>query len=255
MIETERINVRGLLFNNITLDEAVKIACDHIDNGDKPAAVYTPNAEIAQVCTEDAALREIINSAELVIPDGAGVVLAAKILGRPLKGKVAGIDLGERLLCEGAARGWKIYFLGGRPGIAECAAKKLSEKYPGIIICGTHDGYFDKKGEENDKVVAQICEASPDILFVCLGAPAQEYWIAQNKDSIPSLKLCLGLGGSLDIYSGQSKRAPKIFINLKLEWFYRLLCEPRRIGRMMNLPRFIIGTYRDKSAEKNNKRV
>lgn len=249
----EKINVRGVFFDNVTMEEAVARCLDFIGE-DGAHAVYTPNSEIVQMCLEDPAFRETVNSAELIIPDGIGVVKAAKILGTPLKGKVAGVELGEHMLRVAARFGYPVYFLGGKPGVAETAAQNMEAKYPGLNICAARDGYFKKEGEESDRVVADINRAAPLILFVCLGVPAQEKWLAANKDKLKTARVCLALGGSLDVFAGNARRAPKLFINLGLEWFYRLLKEPWRIGRMSRLPRFLFGTYREKWASRRNQK-
>ncbi len=248
----ERINIRGVGFDNLTMDEAVAKATDFL-SGDKACSVYTPNAEIVQMCVDNSDFASLVNSADMVIPDGIGVIKASNILGTPLKEKVAGVELGERMLKVCAERGCKVYFLGGKPGVAELAAQKMKEKYPTLDFAGVHDGYFQKQGEESDAVVRHINESSPALLFVCLGVPSQEKWIYENKDKLNSVRLCLALGGSLDVYAGTVKRAPKIFIRLGLEWLYRLLKQPSRIGRMMQLPRFLFGTYRAKLSRKNQK--
>lgn len=250
MTKNEKINVRGVEFDNVTMDEAVSYAWEYIESDSPVGAVFTPNAEIVQMCVENNENYELINSAALVLPDGSGVVKAAKILGTPLKEKVAGVEFGEALVRTSHEHSAGIFFLGGKPGVAETAVEKLREKYPGTVFCGTHDGYFDKSGEENDKVIDAVNASGAKILFVCFGVPAQEKWIAANKDRLTSVRLCLALGGSLDVYAGTVKRAPKIFIKLGLEWFYRLLCQPSRIGRMMALPRFLIGTYKEKAKNK-----
>lgn len=239
-----KINVRGVNFDNLTLDETVELILSRLKNGQQ-TAVYTPNSEIVQACIEDTALYDIINSAEVICPDGIGVVKAAKILKTPLKGKVAGIEVGEKLIASLTDGSKSIFLMGGKPGIAEKAAEELAKKYPGIKIAGTNDGYFKKEGEENNAVIAKINNSRADVLFVCLGAPAQEKWIYSNRDKL-NVTVMLGLGGSLDGYAGVVKRAPKVFINLGLEWFYRLLCEPWRLKRMMKLPKFYFGTFRYK---------
>ena len=239
-----KINVRGVNFDNLTLDETVELILSRLKNGQQ-TAVYTPNSEIVQACIEDNALYDIINSAEVICPDGIGVVKAAKILKTPLKGKVAGIEVGEKLIASLTDGSKSIFLMGGKPGIAEKAAEELSKKYLGIKIAGTNDGYFKKEGEENNAVIAKINNSRADVLFVCLGAPAQEKWIYSNRDKL-NVTVMLGLGGSLDGYAGVVKRAPKVFINLGLEWFYRLLCEPWRLKRMMKLPKFYFGTVRYK---------
>ena len=236
-----KISIRGINVDNVSMDEAVDII-DGFAASKSFHAVFTPNAEIVQLCVEDESIREVVNSADLIVPDGAGVVLASKILGRPLKSKVAGVDLGKHAIELSEKKGYKVYFVGGKPGIAELAAEKLKESYPNFNLVGTHDGYFAKEGEKSERVIDDICAKAPDILFVCFGVPAQEKWIFANRDRLKDIGLIMGLGGSLDSYAGTVKRAPDIFIKLILEWFYRLIKEPRRIGRMMKLPKFIFGT-------------
>ena len=247
----EIINIRGVNFCNVTLDEAADwVSAVLADSPELPRTVYTPNSEIVQLCIEQNEYYDLINSADLIIPDGIGVIKASRILGTPLKEKVAGIELGERTLAIAADKGYSVYFLGAKPGVAEQAATKMKEKYPALTVAGIRDGYFKKEGEENEAVLAEIRAAAPDVLYVCLGVPAQEKWIAANRAALSPVKLCLALGGSLDVWAGNVKRAPKIFIKLGLEWFYRLCCEPRRIGRMMKLPKFLFGTYADKRSKK-----
>lgn len=247
----DKINIRGVYFNNVTFDEAVSALITHLEGGTQ-CALYTPNSEIVQACLEDSSLLPIINSAEMIVPDGIGVVKAGKILSTPFcGGKVAGIEVGEELIRRLQNTAHRIYFLGGKPGVAEQAIEKLSEKYPGVSFAGCHDGYFDKEGEENAAVVSAIQSAGADVLFVCLGAPAQEKWIYQNRASLPDVKVFLGLGGSLDGYAGIVKRAPKIFIKLGLEWFYRLITDPRRFKRMLKLPKFYFGTWKYKLFHKD----
>ncbi len=245
-----RINVRGVNFNNTTLDGTVDALLAGVREK-KQTALYTPNSEIVQACIEAPELYDVINSAELIIPDGIGVVKAAKILGTPFgSGKIAGIEVGEALIKRLAETDYTVFLLGGKPGVAEEAGKKLSEKYPGIKFAGYHDGYFKKEGEENEAVIEQVNQSGADVLFVCLGAPAQEKWIYQNRAKLTTVNAMLGLGGSLDGYAGIVKRAPKIFIRLGLEWFYRLLCEPWRFKRMLKLPKFYFGTWRYKITKK-----
>ena len=238
----EKINIRGILIDNVSLSEATETVKEFIDNAASPKAVFTPNAEIVQACIESEETATVINSADLIIPDGAGVVLASKILSRPLKGKVPGVDLGEEIIKLAVEHGYSVYFLGAKSGIGELAAKKLKEKYGDFKLAGSHDGYFDQQGEENEKLVEEINALAPDVLYVCLGAPRQEKWIYKNKEKLRNVKVLIGLGGSLDVYAGTANRAPDIFIKLGLEWFYRLIKEPYRLGRMMKLPKFVFGT-------------
>jgi N-acetylglucosaminyldiphosphoundecaprenol N-acetyl-beta-D-mannosaminyltransferase len=254
---SERINIRGVTFDSVTFEEAVSRLTDALRSG-KQTALYTPNSEIVQACIEDPSLYDVINSAELITPDGIGVVKAGKILGTPFPGgRVAGYDVGRELLRrldtmkkeDGSPYG--VYFLGGKPGVAETARDKLLEEHPGLCFAGCADGYFKKEGEESDAAVEKVNLSGTDVLFVCLGAPAQEKWILANRGKMPGVTLLLGLGGSLDGYAGIVKRAPEIFIKLGLEWFYRLCKEPWRIKRMMKLPVFYFGTWKYKLTGKN----
>lgn len=236
-----KISVRGVNFDDVTLDEAVEIV-DGFVGTEGSKVVHTPNSEIVQLCVEQPNYYPLINSADLIIPDGVGVILAAKILKTPLsKGKVAGIELAERTLALAAEKGYRVFFLGGKPSIAEQAALQMRKKYPALQIVGTHDGYFEKTGEQSDAVVKEINDSGAQILFVCLGVPAQEKWMADNR-KVLQVRVMAGLGGSLDVFAGAVKRAPEPFIRLGLEWLYRLCKEPSRIRRMMKLPKFLIGT-------------
>ena len=241
-----RICVRGVFFDNVTLDEAAQLLRAAARENRSGVSVFTPNSEIVQLCIEDASLRDRINDGGLIVPDGIGVIKAARILGTPLKGKVAGVDLGRRVMAFAAEEGFPVALVGGKPGVAEDAAAAMQAEYPDLNVCLTADGYFKKEGEENEAVLSRIRESGARIVFICFGAPAQEKWIAANRDKLPGVNLLLGLGGSLDVYSGRVKRAPAVFVRLGLEWLYRLLKEPKRIGRMMNLPKFYFGTWQHK---------
>ena len=161
----------------------------------------------------------VVNHATLVLPDGIGIIYAAKILGEKLHGKVAGVEFAESLVAAMAKENMRLYLLGAKPGVAEKAGANLCAKYPGLVLAGTHDGYFSDPQEVVDSINAA---GGADVVFVCLGAPKQEKFIADNMDDIHSTLFC-GLGGSLDVFAGVAKRAPDIFIKLGLEWFYRLL--------------------------------
>lgn len=238
------VNVRGVYFDNVNMDEAVEIAMGFIAS-EGCDYIVTPNAEIVQSCIENPENYGIMNSSSMTIPDGIGVVYAAKILGTPLKGKVAGCELAEHLIGRISKTGDGVYFFGGgkatedKPCIAKQAADKLTEKYPGLVVSGYRDGYF--KEEDVPGIIEDINDSGAKLLFVCLGAPKQEKWIFANRDKL-AVHLAIGLGGSLDVFSGNVKRAPRFFIKCNLEWFYRLLCMPSRIGRMMKLPKFLFGT-------------
>jgi len=230
-----RIDVLGVGFDEKTADEAVSCACE-IMSGDKQAYVVTPNPEIVWICRRNEALRSAINGAGLVLPDGIGIIVGARILGTPLRcGRIPGIDFAAALFDRMSRADMSVFLLGSKPGVAEEAGEKLAEKYPGLIIAGAADGYF----KDDGPVIELINNAGPDLLLVCLGAPKQELWMAENIGQL-NARLCVGLGGALDVFAGKVKRAPGFFQKLGLEWFYRLLCQPSRIKRMIKLPLFVL---------------
>lgn len=234
----ETAKILGVNFHNVTLTTAVDAAAAQI-RAHKKGYVVTPNSEIVYAAQEDTALRDILNRASLVLPDGIGVIYAAKILGEKLSGKVAGCDFAEALVYRMSQEGMRLFLLGAKPGVADMAAANLTKKYPGLVVSGTRDGYFKNDQEAIDAVNA----AGADVLFVCLGAGKQERFMAGHMDEL-NVTLSCGLGGSLDVFAGTVQRAPAIFIKLGLEWFYRLLKEPYRIGRMMSLPKFMLRVLR-----------
>ena len=203
--------------------------------------MVTPNPEIVEICRENPEANRVINEADLVLPDGIGVIKGAAMLGTPLKERTPGIEFAAHLMGKMAEEGLSLYLLGAKPGVAELAAQKLTEQYPGLKIAGTHDGYF----KEDAPVVEAIAASGADCVFVCLGAPKQEFWIKKNGPATGARLLC-GLGGSLDVFAGTVERAPKFWCDHGLEWFYRLCKEPKRIGRMMKLPLFLVHVKQEK---------
>jgi N-acetylglucosaminyldiphosphoundecaprenol N-acetyl-beta-D-mannosaminyltransferase len=228
-----KIDVLGVQVDNVTLEEAVA-AGSALAAGPGCAYVVTPNSEILYECRKTEGLTDILNGAGLVLPDGIGVVYASRILKRPLKEKVAGVDFAEALVKELSHTGKSLFLLGAKPGIAELAAEKLRERNPGLLIAGTHDGYF----QEDGPVIEEIRASGADVVFVGLGAPKQELWMAKNGPATGA-KLLAGLGGSLNVFAGVTQRAPDIWVRLGLEWLYRLIKEPWRFKRMCRLPLFL----------------
>ena len=233
-----KTDVLGVLYDNVTMDEALARGRELL-RGERAAYCVTPNAEMAYEALHDEAFRAILNEASLVLPDGAGVVLGAKILKTPLKQKVAGIDFAQNLLGILEEEGSRLFLLGSKPGIAETAAEKMRQKHPSLIICGTADGYF----RDDADAVRTINDARADVVFVCLGAPKQERFMHDHCGEL-NVRLMIGLGGTLDGIAGTVKRAPKWMIRLQLEWLYRLIREPRRFGRMLRLPMFVFAALK-----------
>lgn len=229
-----RVEILGVGFDNITMDQAVAEGV-RLMGTEGANYVVTPNPEIVEVCREDEEAMEAVSNADLVIADGIGIIYGAKILGTPLKERMPGIEFAQRLMEQMAGNGKTLFLLGAKPGVAEEAARRLQEKYPGLKIAGTHDGYF----KEDEGVVNAIRESGADVVFVCLGAPKQEKWIRKNGEATGA-RLLLGLGGCLDVFSGTVQRAPEIYQKLGMEWFHRLIKNPSRVGRMMKLPLFLV---------------
>jgi len=229
-----RIDVLGVGFDNCTKEEAVTESLRMMDSGSSHYVV-TPNPEIVEYCREDEDLRQIVNQADLVLPDGIGIIYGAKILKTPLQERIPGIEYAEALMGRMAEQGRSLFLLGAKPGYAEQAAVRLRETYPGLRIAGTNDGYF----KEDAPIVEKIRASGAEAVFVCLGAPKQERWMARYGADTGA-GLLVGLGGCLDVFSGNVRRAPAAFRRLGLEWLYRLLKEPRRAGRMVKLPLFLL---------------
>ena len=229
-----RIDVMGVGFDDLTRDGAVAL-CKNLIEEHRSAYMVTPNPEIVMASWDDPALREAISNADLVIPDGIGVVKAAKILGTPLKERLPGIEIGEAILQYAAQSGKKVFLLGAKPGVADLAADRMREMFPGIDICGVNDGYF----KDDAAVIEKINAAKPDFLMVCLGFPKQELWMAQNASKL-DVGLMAGLGGSLDVFAGTVLRAPEKWQRMNAEWLYRCIKEPWRFKRIARLPLFIL---------------
>ena len=230
-----RIDVLGVGFDDFSIGQAVGLASDLMKSGGK-AYVVTPNPEIVWACRQNSDLRAAVEGARIVLADGIGIILGARILGRPLQnGRVPGIDFAAALFRKMAESGGSVFLFGSKPGVADEAGENLAGEYPGLIIAGTADGYF----SSDSPVIEKINSANPDLLLVCLGAPKQEYWMAENAGKL-NVPLSIGLGGSLDIFSGRARRAPAFYQKLGLEWLYRLIREPRRLKRMLKLPLFVL---------------
>ncbi len=234
MVKQGRIDVLGVGFDNLTMAEALAEGARLMSEAGAHYVV-TPNPEIVEVCRENPDAGRAVNGADLVIADGVGVIYGARLLGTPLKQRLPGIEFAEGLLPEMVQTGKSLYLLGAKPGIAEQAAENLCRKYPGLRIAGTHDGYF----QEDGPVTEAIRASGADVVFVCFGAPKQELWMEKNG-AATGAHLLLGIGGSLDVFAGVVRRAPAVFSKLGLEWFYRLLKQPSRIGRMARLPLFLV---------------
>ena len=213
----------------------------------KRTVVFTPNTQMILNAQASKKAIALLNSSTLNVPDGTGVVMASKLLGGKIKARISGIDLADALLHLAQKRKYRVFLLGAKRGIAKKARKNLKACYPKLKICGTHHGYFKKNGKENEKIIKKINAARPDVIFVCFGSPAQEIWITKNARALNSVKLFIGLGGSLDVWAGNIKRAPVIFQITGLEWLYRTVKEPKRAKIFIDIPRFLFEVLMSKS--------
>lgn len=233
------VNIAGINIDDITMDQAVEKVYEFISSNENHS-IYTPNAEIMMDGITSKDLNQVLNNADMLVADGAGVVLASKILGKAVAQKVSGVDLVKNLLKASSNKPIKFFLFGGKPGIAEIANANIICDYPRAQVVGTRNGFFTEENEE--EIINEINNSGADVLLVCLGAPKQELWIYKNKSKL-KVKACLGVGGTLDILAGNVKLAPDFFRNNGLEWLYRLYKEPRRFKRMLRLPKFIIYVF------------
>lgn len=228
------IDFAGVKVDNLTMLEALEKVGFYLSEN-KPHLIVTPNPEMIVACQQDADLKQILNTADLRVPDGISMVVVSRIKGMPLKERVSGIDLMLEII-NAYAKDKKIYLLGGAPDIAKEAALALARKFPWINVIGTHDGYF--KVQDESKLIQEIRDLQPDMLFVGLGAGKQEKWLHRYLPQI-KVPLAMTIGGSLDVISGRKKRAPIWLQKLYIEWLYRLIVEPQRWKRQVALPKFL----------------
>lgn len=233
---SKRIKILGVPVDMVNYDDAMNRFKTFIEE-DGVSLIVTPNSEIVVNAGKNPELMDAINQAEMVIPDGIGLVYASRILKHPLEERVTGIDFLGRTLGYLAETGKSVFLFGSKPGIAEKAAAKMEEAYPGLKVAGTRNGYF--KPEEEEEILAEINAADPDLLCVALGSPKQELFVLKYKDRL-NAKAAIGVGGSLDVWSGDLKRAPEFYRKHGLEWLYRFIQEPSRYKRMAALPLFML---------------
>lgn len=236
MDKTGKVKILGIYVNNITQSEVLQKTEEFVGSS-KPHILSFVNPEIIMRAQMLPSYKEYLNNADLVAPDGIGLLLASKIIGTPLKERVTGTNIMYSLAEMSAKKGFRLYFLGAKFDVVKTAVKKLTCLYPTLKVVGMNHGYFSVSEEKN--VIAEIKTKKPDILIVCLGMYKQEMWIKRNLAEI-NVPVCFGNGGAFDFVSGRVKRAPLWMQKSGLEWFYRLLQEPRRIKRQLVLPLFLI---------------
>jgi N-acetylglucosaminyldiphosphoundecaprenol N-acetyl-beta-D-mannosaminyltransferase len=241
MIDT--VDILGIPFSKLTMHETVELLSEHIrQEQPKLFHLITANPEIAIVRQTDKLLQTIIAEADLITPDGAGIVMASKRKGDPVPERVTGYDLLLRLLEKGNDRKWSFYFLGTDETTSLAAVENIQTRYPQVVVAGRHNGFF--SGDEEVSILQEMKQSKPDVLVIAMGAPYTDKWIYRNKQELDGVKLVFGVGGSLDVISGKVKPAPAIWKAMNLEWLHRLLTVPVAKGqksrwrRQSALPKF-----------------
>ena len=236
------MTILGLRVDRVSVEETLTMI-DRFIRERTPRTVVTADASMAVIARHDPELHKIVDAADLVTPDGAGILIASRLLGVPVRYKVSGVDLVARLCALSPSKGYKLFFLGAAPGIAAEAAAKARARWPGTQIVGVCDGYFTP--EQEPGVLAQIKAAAPDIVLVAFGIPKQEKWIDRNKAAL-GVPVFMGIGGSFDVLSGRVKRAPVFMQRFGFEWLYRLIQNPKKISKVMTLPQFALLVLRQR---------
>jgi len=234
-----QVDIMGIGFNNLTMEETIE-KVEQLINAQKPSMIFTLNVHRTVSAIQNRSIKEIYDIADIILPDGVPLVWISRILGNPLKERIAGADLFP-LFCETASRkGYKIFLLGAAPGIAEKTKEILEKRHSGIKVVGTFSPSFgfENDVDENRKIVSIIKKANPDVLFIALGHPKEEEWILKYRNEI-KVPVSIGIGATFDFISGKLRRAPKWLQTIGLEWFFRICQEPRRLWK-----RYLIGnTY------------
>lgn len=230
-----RIDILGIRIDALTLQESVGRIVEYMASG-TPHQIVTANPEIIMKALDDAEYRGILSQASLVTGDGSGVVWAAQTLRTPLPERVTGIDLLNSVLPRLVEKNYGIYLLGGAPGTVEKAAAQMQQAFPGLVIAGKHHGYLTAEDEKN--VIGDIIKSKPHILAIGMGAPRQEKWLAAHLDEL-GIPVGIGIGGSLDVWAGEVKRAPGWIRKISFEWLYRMIRQPARFKRAWAIPHFM----------------
>ncbi len=235
LVSPPEVTILNTPVHVVTMEETLQFVQQYMTEN-RIHQIATTNPEFVMTAQKDEAFRHVLQQCDLCIADGIGLLLAARWLNSPLPERVPGSELVYNLAQLAAQKGWRLFLLGAAPGVAAEAAAIFQNRYPTLQIAGTYAG--SPSLAENDELVTRINNSSADMLFVAYGAPKQDKWIARNRESFTTVKLALGVGGSLDFVTGRSKRAPDWIQNLGLEWLHRLVMEPWRWRRMLALPHF-----------------
>jgi N-acetylglucosaminyldiphosphoundecaprenol N-acetyl-beta-D-mannosaminyltransferase len=239
-----RLPILDVWVDQVNMDQAIAYAREALRTGRRPHSVFAVNPEKSFSVPRDPILYETFKNADLLIPDGIGVVLAARILHGAVLSRVPGVELMQNICKLAADEGYSIFIYGAREDVNLKAAEMLKTRYPELRITGRSNGYV--KEDEMEDLIGRINESQAQVLFLALGSPKQEQWYAARGKYLEHVKVCQGIGGSLDTIAGNVKRAPEIWCRFSCEWLYRLLVDPRRIKRQKVLPLFAMRVMRAK---------
>jgi N-acetylglucosaminyldiphosphoundecaprenol N-acetyl-beta-D-mannosaminyltransferase len=244
----QRYSVLNLWVDDCNMEKALEQVNKYITDGYKVYTIFASNPEKNYSVPKDTLLHEIFKKADLLIPDGIGMVLAARLIYNAHVQRVPGCELMQNICKMSADKGYKIFIYGAKNEVNEAAVNELKTRHPSIQIVGSQDGYLDNG--EMDGLIDRINASNAQILFLALGSPKQEKWIAKYKDQLRNVRVCQGIGGTLDVLAGTVKRAPYFFCKMGLEWLYRLMSEPKRLKRQIQLPLFAIQVIKAKLFQK-----
>ena len=243
-MKPERLHILDTPVDAVDMDGALAFVEDAVKTRTSAGVILAVNPEKVFVLRQDAFLKDFFEKAALLIPDGIGIVKALKILHGKRITRCPGADLMQNICKEAPSKGYRIFVYGASEEVNAGACEELKKRCPGLQIVGRSNGFV--KPEEMPQLVARINESKADILFIAMGSPKQEKWMSQYAGQLTTVKLCQGIGGTLDTIVGTVKRAPKFWQNLGLEWFYRLLCQPSRFRRQLRCFRFAFEVFRQK---------
>jgi len=235
MLYPERVNILGIGIDPVTMQEALS-RIERFIQERVPRIVITADASGIVLAQKDPRWRDILLKADLVTPDSFGIIWASRKLGSPLSERVTGVDLVLELCALSESKGYRLFFLGASPGVADKAVERMRKRFPGIRVVGTAHGYF--SDEEERSIVEKVRHARPDVLFVAMGIPRQEKFIVEHLYEM-AVPVSIGVGGSFDVLSGLTKRAPYLIQKMHLEWLWRLMMNPKKWRKVLTLPIFV----------------
>lgn len=232
----ERLKILDIWVDPVSMDDALARVESFVQHGNRPHIIFAANPEKNFSLPKDPFLYESFRRADLLIPDGIGIVKAARILHGVSLSRVPGVELMHNISGLAARRGYRVFVYGAKEEVSRCACEKLKKLYPGLKIVGRANGYV--RDDEMPALVQAINDSKAQILFLALGSPKQEKWLSTHVSELTTVRVCQGIGGTLDTIAGTVKRAPEFWCRMNLEWLYRLLEEPKRIKRQKVLPVF-----------------